>query len=235
MNAEIELLLWVIASFALGMFGLVATERASRGKGSLWDTAIGGITAEVALFAYYIGLPFAAVIAGALSLDLMGLGASWIGGGHIAGFTMNDWGRGALIAAGVALFVLIALRLSLRNGANADLQHEGAYVSVRNAFYEQSHWAFYRAPFILLLNDAMLGVITGTAFIALEWLAHALAQKGNPRGRARWWMMLCCALAGGVLFLLTQNLWLIIATDLVIRIGSERLMIASETKDLTGF
>jgi hypothetical protein len=229
MNTEIELLLWVIASFAIGLLALAATERASRGKGSLWDTAIGGITAEVALFAYYIGMPFAAVITGALSLDLMGLGASWIGGGNIAGFSMNDWLRGALIAAGVVLFVLMALRLSLRNGANIDMQHEGAYASVRNALYEQAHWAFYRAPFILLLNDAMLGVIAGTGFIAVEWLAQAIAQRDNPRGHARWWVMLCCALSGGALFLLTQNLWLMIVADLVIRMGSERLMIAKTT------
>jgi hypothetical protein len=42
-------------------------------------------------------------------------------------------------------------------------------------------------------------------------------------------MMLCCALAGGALFLLTQNLWLMIAADLVIRIGSERMMVAKVT------
>lgn len=229
MNAEIQLLLWVLGAFVIGCIGLMAAERASHGKGSLWDTAIGGITAEVMLFAFYIGLPFGAVIAGALSLDLMGLGASWTDGQHFAGFTVDEWARGTVIAAAVAAFVLMALRLSSRENASGALQHEGAFVAVRNAFYEQAHWAFYRAPFILLMNDAALGVVAGTGFIALEWLAHAFIQHGNHRSPARWWMMLCCALAGGALFLLTQNLWLMIAADLVIRIGSERMMVAKVT------
>jgi hypothetical protein len=234
MNAEVQLLLWVLAVFAVGCIGLALAKRASRGRGSLWDTAIGGITAEVLLFAFYIGLPFIAVIVGALSLDLMGLGASWTDGQHIAGFTVDEWTRGAVIAAAVAAFVLMTLRLSSKGDASGALQHEGAFVAIRNALYEQVHWAFYRAPFILLMNDAALGVVAGTGFIALEWLAHAFIHRSHMRSPARWWMMVCCALAGGLLFLLTQNLWLMIAADLVIRIGSERMM-ARETKNLTGF
>jgi hypothetical protein len=229
MSAEIQLLLWVLAAFAISCMGLVAAERASHGSGSLWDTAIGSITAEVLLFAFHIGLPFIAVIAGALSLDLLGLGASWTDGQHIAGFTVDEWARGAVIAAGVAAFVLMALRFSSRTAVNAALQHEGAYNSIRNAFYEQVHWAFYRAPFILLLNDVALGVAAGTGFIALEWLAHASIQRGQARSPARWWLTVCCALAGGALFLLTQNLWLMIVADLVIRISSERMMVAKAT------
>lgn len=223
MNTEIQLLLWVLAAFAIGCAGLIAAERASHRQGSLWDTAIGSITAEVALFAFYIGLPFAAVIAGALSIDLMGFGASW-SDGHIAGFTANEWVRGALIAAAIALFVLMALRLSLQNIEHVTLHHEGAFQNARNAFYEQVHWAFYRAPFILLLNDAVLGVAAGAIFIALEWLAHALIQHNATRSRARWWVLVCCLLAGAALFLLTRNLWLMLAADLVIRVGSERIM-----------
>jgi hypothetical protein len=235
MSPEIQVLLWVLASFTIGVVALMALEHASQGRGALWDTAIGGITAEVALFAYYIGLPFAALIAGALSLDLMGLGASWTDGQHIAGFTVDEWLRGIVIAAGVAGFVLMALRLSLPNAAGTSLHHEGAFVSMRSALYEQAHWAFYRAPFMLLLNDAFLGAISGAALIGLEWLAHAFIQRGDTRSHARWWVMLCCLLAGAALFLLTQNLWLMIAADLIIRIGSERLMMANETKNLTGF
>lgn len=228
MNIEIQLLLWVLAAFVIGCIGVIAAERASRGQGSLWDTAIGSISAEIALFAFNIGLPFAAVIAGALSTDLLGFGASWSDGQHIAGFTADEWLRGALIAAAVALFVLMALRLSTRNAEHTTLLHEGAFQNARNAFYEQVHWAFYRAPFILLLNDAVLGVAAGIGFIALEWLAHSLIQRSATRSRARWWVMVCCLLAGAALFLLTRNLWLMLAADLVIRIGSERLMTPAE-------
>ncbi len=224
MNAEIQLLLWVLASFAAGCIGLISAERASQGKGTLWDTAIGGITAEVALFVYFIGLPFAAVIAGALSLDLMGLGASWTDGRHIAGFTADEWLSGFVAAAAIALFVLAVLRLSSGNTDGLALYHEGAFVNVRNAMYEQAHWAFYRAPFILLLNDALLGTVAGAGLVALEWLAHGFILQRYPRSNARRWVTLCCLLAGGLLFLLTQNLWLMIAADLVIRIGSEQMM-----------
>lgn len=224
MNIELQLLLWVLAAFATGCIALLAVERASRGQGSLWDTAIGSISAEIALFVFTIGLPFAAVIAGALSIDLMGFGASWSDGQHIAGFTADEWLRGALIAAAVAGFVLMALRLTTRNAENATLHQEGAFQNARNAFYQQVHWAFYRAPFILLLNDGVIGVAAGAGFIALEWLAHAMIQKGELRSRAQWWLMVCCLLAGAALFLLTRNLWLMIAADLAIRIGSERLL-----------
>jgi hypothetical protein len=164
----------------------------------------------------------------------MGLGASRMDGRHIAGFTPDEWLRGAGIAAATAAFVLMALRLSSRGDASGALQHEGVFIAIRNAFYEQAHWAFYRAPFILLINDAALGVIAGTGFIALEWLAHTFIQRGDKRSHARWWVMVCCLLAGAMLFLLTQNLWLMIAADLVIRIGSERMMVAREAKNLTG-
>lgn len=224
MNIEIQLLLWVLAAFAIGCIGLLAAERASRGQGSLWDTAIGSITAEIALFAFAIGLPFAAVIAGALSIDLLGLGASWSDGQHIAGFTADEWLRSALIATAVVAFVLMALRLSTRDAEHTSLHREGAFLNARNAFYEQVHWAFYRAPFVLLLNDAVVGAAAGIGFIALEWLAHALIRKGHRRSHAQWWLMVCCLLAGAALFLLTRNLWLMIAADLAIRAGSERLM-----------
>lgn len=234
MSAEIQLLLWVLGTFAIGCIGLIAANSASRGRGSLSDTTIGGITAEVSQFVFYIGLPFAAVITGALSLDLLGLGMSWTDGRHIAGFTVDEWARGAVIAAAVAVFVLLTLRWSSRGTAADTNQHEGTFASIRNAFYEQTHWAFYRAPFILLLNDALFGVMVGTGLIALEWLAHAVIHRNAARSPARWWVMVCCVLAGGLLFLLTQNLWLMFATDLVIRIGSERMLIANETKNLTG-
>ena len=64
MSAEIQLLLWVLGTFAIGCIGLIAANSASRGRGSLSDTTIGGITAEVSQFVFYIGLPFAAVITG---------------------------------------------------------------------------------------------------------------------------------------------------------------------------
>lgn len=224
MNIELQLLLWVLVAFAIGCIGLLAAERASRGQGSLWDTAIGSITAEIALFAFYIGLAFAAVIAGALSIDLMGMGASWSDIRHIAGFTADEWLRGALIAIAVVMFVLMALRFSTRNAEHATLHREGTFTNARNAFYEQVHWAFYRAPFVLLINDAVLGVVAGIGFIALEWLAHTLIQRGASRSRARWWVMGCCLLAGAAVFLLTRNLWLMLAADLAIRVGSERLM-----------
>lgn len=224
MNIELQLLLWVLVAFAIGCIGLLAAERASRGQGSLWDTAIGSISAEIALFTFYIGLPFAAVIAGALSIDLIGFGASWNDIRHIAGFTADEWLRGALVAIAVVAFVLMALRLSTRNAKHAILHREGAFLNARNAFYEQVHWAFYRAPFILLMNDAVFGAVAGVGFIALEWLAHALIQRSARRSRARWWVMGCCLFAGTSLFLLTHNLWLMIAADLAIRIGSERMM-----------
>lgn len=230
MNIEIQLLLWVLVSFVIGCIGLITAEYASRGRGSLWDTAIGSISAEIALFAFTIGLPFAAVIAGALSTDLMGFGASWSDGQHVAGFTAEEWLRGALIATGIVLFVLLALRLSLGDANRIRLRHEGALQHARDAFYEQVHWAFYRAPFILLMNDAVLGAAAGIGFIALEWLVHTLIARNASRSRARWWLMLCCLLAGAALFLLTRNLWLMIAADLVMRIGSERQMADRKVK-----
>ncbi|PJF47917.1 MAG: hypothetical protein CUN48_06090 [Candidatus Thermofonsia Clade 3 bacterium] len=230
MNPKLQLALWVAGSFAVGLAAVAAVYRfgGARLRRALVESELGSVFVEVVRFSYYIGLPFGALITGALSVDLLGLGAIAVeDASTLAGFTLRDWMRGS-IAAGLATgFVLVVLWLARRSAdlppALFDAQ-PSALLIVREAAYAEAHWAFYRAPFVLLFQDAYWGATAGFALVAVEWvLARRLRHTPPHANRPHALAATCCMLTSGLLYVTARNLWLMIVAHAAIRRVGERL------------
>jgi hypothetical protein len=222
MNPTLQLILWVLLSLGLGIGGLMVL-RSGRSDAASAPSVIG----EVAPFVYFIGLPFMAVITGGLSLDLLGLGTDWFTSGHIAGFEPGEWmlGLGATVSTvAFVLVVLWAANRTARNASTAPAMHS-LLSTLRDATYAEVHWAFYRAPFVLLFDDAFWGVVAGCALIVIEVIVHAqLSPSRALRGNRDRLLLACCLLTSSLLYLATRNLWLMIAAHVVIQRVGEGLL-----------
>jgi hypothetical protein len=87
-----------------------------------------------------------------------------------------------------------------------------------SVLYDQIHWAFYRSGPILWLGDLYWGTFAGFALAALEaGLNPALrwALK-SPETASTPLLRLSSAWISALLFVATQNLWLTLATHLIL-------------------
>ncbi len=199
-------------------------------EGGRWISVIdkspyGAVGREIALFLFMVGIPFVALITGAAGVNLLALGADLASPDHIAGFTFANWVRGFGIAAVTASGVVVLWWVIGKSGPHG-LPWSIGIQAVRDAFYSEAHWVFYRAAPALLLNDPYWGVVVGTAAVALEWLAHpqAGAWLQSIEARQRLVLRLACLLSSGLLYLATRNLWLMILANLTIQIVGSRAL-----------
>ena len=214
MDSRIQLLLWVTLSIVIGLGACVAYR--ARGERYWHEDATGTLVGEVALFVYHVGLPFVALIAGSISLDLLGLGTGWSRTDHLVGFTLTEWLTGIATAVGAVMLVIVVLALN-RRAMDAPPNRESTFVLVRNAVYDEVHWALYRAPFILIFADAFFGAIVGIAVMLGEWMLRRSITRG-PLERNHLLVLILCAVVSAFLFVTTRNLWVMIAADLAVRL-----------------
>ncbi|BCX02535.1 MAG: hypothetical protein KatS3mg053_0473 [Candidatus Roseilinea sp.] len=231
MSPELQLLLWVAGSLGIGLATVTYVYRSGGGwrHRALAESELGGLLIEVALFLYHIGLPFLALISGALSVDLLGLGVIAVEGApSLAGFTPFDWMRSSIAAGLAAGFVLIVLWLAGRTSnplPTVSADRPGVLPTLRDAAYAEVHWAFYRAPFVLLLQDVYWGTVAGVILVAAEWLLMRWLRRAPTHAdRPHTLTMTCCALTSGLLYLVARNLWLMIAAHAAIRWAGARLL-----------
>lgn len=231
MNPELQLLLWVTGSFVVGLIVTALAHRSGDGRRNrtLIASELGSVIAEVAIFLYYIGLPFLALTVGVVGVDLLGLGAIAVEeAATLAGFTPRDWLRGSVTAGLATGFALAALWIARRT---ADLplttlaEQPKPLLILKHAAYAEAHWAFYRAPFVLLLQDAYWGTAAGFCLIAVEWvLTQWLCGRSLTASRPQALLITCCALASGLLYLMTRNLWLMMVVHATIQWAGGRLL-----------
>jgi len=176
---------------------------------------------------YYIGVPFAALLWGhdAVIGRLLGLqrfDLSTSGGEEASAAVAANWLNwardvGWAVALGLGAWGLLAVgwwtyRRALvtagEGGVGAGTDTSG-WVLLREAAYHEVHWAFYRnAP--ILAWGAYWGVWGGLALAALEAALNPAWRKGlaDPQRAPAQLLRGALAVVSGVLFLLTQNLWL---------------------------
>jgi hypothetical protein len=179
---------------------------------------------------YTVGVPFAALLWGhdAVVRRLLGLqqfelptldgeptsgivAANWLDWSHDVGWAValgiGAWALLALGWWGYRRAVLAAGELDRVAGVDSS-----GWNLLREAAYHEAHWAFYRNAPILALG-MYSGVWVGLALVALEaaldpaW-RRGLATPGQAPGRL---MRLALAVVSSVTFLLTENLWLMLA------------------------
>ncbi len=94
---------------------------------------------------------------------------------------------------------------------------------MRDAIYNEAHWALYRSPFLLLISDRFFGVLAGLALVGLEWVIRQyIAPRDGDRSERM--LTLLCALTSALLYITTQNLWLMIGAHFVVRVVGQRLI-----------
>jgi len=199
--------------------------RARVGRLSAWRFSFWLL--QVLRLSYYVGLPVAALLLGhdAIVEKFLGLKFSLglaVEGAGIAADTWLDWahGLGWAVTLGVGAWALLALgwwayrRALTAAGANDSLvaaRSAWGWVLLREAIYHEIHWAFYRNAFIAVWNEYW-GVWSGLALVGLEATLNPAWRAGlfDPQKAPVQLMRGALAVVSGVLFLLTQNLWLAI-------------------------
>lgn len=175
----------------------------------------------IARFLYFVGIPYAAVLLGLLTLDQLGLTG-------LSSFNLIDWSGNlllelqqattlmllswlldsgmAIVAGGVALLLFFAVRWGM---ARQGLGRPSLPVSPVEITYHALHWAFYRAIFWGITGDLYLGVVLGVVAVFLEWLL-IIKIRGefslSPATLLNGMILLLTATA----FFYSPNLWLLL-------------------------
>ncbi len=180
-------------------------------RGRLWIE-------QTARILYSVGIPAAALLwRGVLKEGMLGLQPfPWQQNAPAITalpLSWEDWLRDFLwiLTLGVVLFALIELaqRVTQRNGIAHDGSRQGAIVSLREAVIHETHWAFYREPFILLWG-INIGVWAGMSLTLLEAAVNPArwADLQEPANARQLLLRAALAVTSAMLFLLTQNFWL---------------------------
>lgn len=194
MDYRLEAGLWVALSLAL--YGLwsnyLAPLWAAKKPEALW----GEVLQEIALGLYFLGIPVIALIRGAILPRFMG-------------FTHLDWlgGIGPSIQAAL-FFALLLLVIGLIRGRidPGEADPGSALLTLKQAFYLQLHWAFYRAFAI-----AFLGLPTGTLIGWVLALGEGLLSFREKLKPSILFHLGSLAVATGVVFLFSRNFFYCLA------------------------
>jgi hypothetical protein len=190
---------------------------------------------------FYVGGPFVALVLGhdAVTSRFLGLQplATPTNGQTGADVVANwrDWTQdiGWAVALGIALWLFLAIawwrhRRALREigeTPHCTATAVSAWLVFREAAYHEVHWAFYRnAPIIAF--GAYWGTWIGLILIGLEASLNPAWRRalGNKQHSACMWMRVSLALASGLFFLQTENLWLAVAVHFGVSFGLAALV-----------
>lgn len=195
-------------------------QRWQRWPGRPWVT-------EITKLLYYLGLPASALLwRGALTERGLGLQpAPWSPTILAAAHTVTNWtdwmrdlGWTSSIALGAALIVLLSQRQITRLRHTSPAHHRDIGVAFRAAAYQESHWAFYRAPFVLLWGTE-IGSWAGILPLLVEnilnpqlWEELSSAKRGYNL-----WLNGTLLIASTLIYLQTQNIWCALLADIALR------------------
>ena len=205
------------------------------------------LTQGTAIFLYFVGIPYLALILGILTPRLLGLKGlehfvlvDWNGNFLIAQLQqattlmLVEWllDSSATILAGLAaVLILIVIRINLtHNGIGPTPYRESALYTI----YYGLHWAFYRAVFWSITDDLYLGVILGLAFVLLEWSLVAWVRRRWLEQKQQFLANTLVLILTSTIFFYSPNLWLLWPVHLLmvaILTGRWRVMIPEKSPD----
>lgn len=169
---------------------------------------------------YAVGIPAAALLwRGALTTRGLGLQPfHWFATEASAAVNWTDWmrdlGWAGALTAGTYLIFNAAQRLTHHYAPTPTRRQRDGGIALREAVYHQAHWAFYREPFILHWGlqwgawGGLLPVVLEALLNPERWRDLRIPQRGNN-------LLLRVGLAvlSVLLYIQTQNLWVLIVTD----------------------
>ncbi len=212
---------WTLASMTLAVLVILFVSPALLAR--LHATLGGRLAVQVLRLLYFIGLPYAALLTGSLAPIDLGLTGA---GGAVLGWDVAAWLRGLSITLSVCVIVVLPIGLASwqmkRAHHDAPLGADDRSVGavLVEALYAEIHWVFYRAAPLILLENAYVAALLGMGLVAVEWSVELIRNglSPTPEDRQRWLRRVLLLAVSATLFVLTRNLWLLIAAHLVIEL-----------------
>lgn len=179
------------------------------------------LAAEVARFAFYVGLPYAALLTGAFTPRDVGLQGS-PQADLILGWTPEAWARTAgqaVVLIGLALVAIGLLAWQVRRAGGypplaLGIERASIARSIRDGVYAEAHWSFYRAIPMALLGDAHWTAVAGLVLVSVE---AALAGRVNGPAGSPLLEALMAALSAAFFAATGGNVWVAIVVQISVR------------------
>lgn len=180
-----------------------------------WQTHwVGRVAGELARWLYYLALPWATLMLGYSTMRALGVwGMDWL-------TPLTHLGLLTLSAAIVITWVWRPYVLVQHPHTPDESGWNWAQHTIE-IFYQEAHWAFYRAGPILWLDDFYWGSFFGLVLVLIEgWSNPAVrAQVVNvARADAPLWNV-SLLIISTLIFIFTQNAWYCLIVHLVLALG----------------
>ena len=209
--------IWILASMVVYV---LETLLVSQTQLTRWQAAgVGRWLIQIARLLYYLGVPYAALLAGVIAPVDMGLTGV---AGPVLGWTGAEWlhsvGLGLIAGAVVLIPIGIAARQMDRAGHPLGVDERSAGAILVDSIYAESHWAFYRTAPLMLLDNVYVATLIGLGLIGVELLVSLLRSGLGqyPEERQSWLGTLLLLTLSAALFVLTRNLWVMILTHIAV-------------------
>lgn len=214
--------------FALGLMGLsvglwLGWPRLKQGDTppSRW-VAVPWIK-RMAIFLYFVGIPYLALVSGILTPRLLGLKGldyfaliDWYSQPLGVQFqqaitlTLLEWlldSQATILAGSAALLTLVGIQRNLfRYQIEIALPQESTLFTL----YYAVHWAFYRAIFWLITDDLYLAAVLGVGLVMLEGALFIQIERRWAAQRRQFWVSSIILILTAAVFYYSPNLWLLL-------------------------
>jgi hypothetical protein len=214
-EAQLLPVVWTLASMTAAVLAILFVGPAQLDR--LRATPGGRLLEPLLRLAYFLGVPYAALLTGSIATIDMGLTGT---GGSILGWSPAEWLRGLSTALTLGAIVLLPIGAASRQIARArrplGADDRSAGVVIVEAVYSEIHWSFYRAaPLILLV---MFAAMLFGALVA--WNGSGLIRNESPlpEERQRWLRRGVLLALSAALFALAGNVWLAIGLHVVLEL-----------------
>jgi hypothetical protein len=218
-EAQLWPVIWILASMTV--FVLVTLLVPAERLPALRADVKGRVLEQALRLIYFLGLPYAALLAGHLATIDLGLTGS---GGPLLGWTPAEWLSSLGTALTLAVITFIPVAWASRQLARrqrllaADSRSAGALVV--DAVYAEAHWAFYRSAPLILLSDVYTAALFGAFLVLVEWAVVVIRNGlGQTEARQTWLRRALWLALSTTLFILTSNFWVILGSHLVLELA----------------